>query len=159
VFVGLRIVLDAPVDVVRDALLDPGVMVAVTRPLLAYRSLEPGGFPRRWTPDLPHRVAADAFGLVSSGATHVHIELYDVDGVPVQRDVGGGVTGLFARMDIRHRMAATPTDDGRTLLHDRLVYRTRPWVLGLALWPGMWVVWQWRGLRMRMLAPGWAARA
>ncbi|PZE77614.1 hypothetical protein DEI82_01965 [Curtobacterium sp. MCBD17_019] len=158
VHVGLRVVLDAPVATVREALLDPAVMVAVTRPLLVYRSLEPGGFPERWTPDEPHRVRADAFGVLPSGATHVHLERYEVDGVPVQRDVGGGISGLFARMTIRHRMAATATADGRTLLHDRLVYRTRPWGLGVALWPGMWVVWQWRGLRMRMLAPTWAAR-
>ncbi len=153
--VGLRIVLDAPVDAVRDALLSPAVMVAVTKPFLVYRSRDPQGFPDRWTPGQPHPIAADAFGLVPSGDTHVDIDLYTVDGVLVQRDNGGGVSGLFARMDMRHRMAAEDLGDGRTLLVDRLTYRMRPRVLGALLWPGMWVIWQWRAARMRALAPGW----
>ena len=154
--VGLRIVLDAPADAVRDALMSPSVMVAVTKPFLAYRSRDPQGFPARWTPGRPHPIAADAFGIVPSGDTHVDIDRYEVRGVPVQRDRGGGVTGLFARMDMQHRMAAVDLGDGRTLLLDRLTYRMRPRVLGALLWPGMWVIWQWRAARMRAMAPGWA---
>ena len=56
--VGLRTVLDAPVDTVRDALLSPSVMVAVTKPFLRYRSRSPEGFPARWTPGEPHPIAA-----------------------------------------------------------------------------------------------------
>lgn len=153
--VGLRIVLNAPVEVVRDALLAPEVMVAVTRPMLVYRSLSAAGFPRRWTPGTPHPVRADAFGVLSSGRTRVDIDLIEIDGVPVQRDNGGGTSGLFARMDMQHRMAATPLPDGRTLFRDRLSYRTRPRPLGIVLWPGLWVVWQWRAARMRALAPTW----
>jgi hypothetical protein len=155
VHVGLRIELDAPVDVVRDALRSPAVMVAVTRPFLVYRSLAPGGFPERWTPGEPHPITARTFGLLPSGDTHVDLDLHDVDGVPVQTDRGGGTSGLFARMTMRHRMAATPLPDGRTLLRDRLTYRTRPAALGVLLWPGMWVIWQWRAARMRALAPSW----
>lgn len=153
--VGLKIVLDAPVDAVRDALARPTAMVASTRPFLVYRSLDPDGFPERWTPGRPHPIAADVLGLVPSGTTHVSITAYEVDGVPVQRDDGGGTSGLFARMDMHHRMAATPLPDGSTLLVDRLTFRMRPWVLGIALWPGMWVIWQWRAHRMRTLAPSW----
>ncbi|MFZ7087309.1 hypothetical protein [Curtobacterium sp. RRHDQ10] len=153
--VGLRIVLDAPVDVVRDALRSPRVMIAVTEPMLVYSSLAPDGFPRRWTDGDPHPVRADAFGLIPSGATHVDISTRTLDGIPVQQDGGGGTSGLFARMDMRHRMAATALPDGRTLLRDRLTYRMRPAALGVALWPGLWVVWQWRAFRMRALAPSW----
>jgi hypothetical protein len=153
--VGLRIVLDAPVDAVRDALLSPSVMVAVTKPFLAYRSRDPQGFPERWEPGHPHPITADAFGLVPSGDTHVDLDLYEVEGVPVQRDNGGGTSGLFGRMTMSHRMAVVPAPGGRTLLLDRLTYRMRPAVLGLALWPGMWVIWQWRAFRMRALAPTW----
>ncbi|SBN61436.1 hypothetical protein [Curtobacterium sp. 9128] len=153
--VGLRLVLDAPVDVVRDALMAPEVMVGVTKPFLVYRSLDPDGFPSRWTPGRPHPIAASAFGLLPSGTSHVDIDRYEVDGVPVQRDNGGGTSGLFARMDMRHRMAVTELPDGTTLFVDRLDYRMHPWALGLALWPGMWVIWQWRALRMRQQAPTW----
>ncbi|MFJ4219904.1 hypothetical protein [Curtobacterium luteum] len=153
--VGLRTVLDAPVDAVRDALLSPSVMVAVTKPFLRYRSRAPQGFPERWTPGTPHPIAADAFGLFPSGDTHVDIDLYEVQGVPVQRDNGGGVSGLFGRMTMAHRMATVDLGDGTTLLLDRLTYRMRPAFLGVLLWPGMWVIWQWRALRMRQLAPTW----
>ncbi|MDQ8047367.1 hypothetical protein SAMN05660766_2907 [Curtobacterium sp. 314Chir4.1] len=153
--VGLRIILDAPVEAVRDALLSPAVMVAVTKPFLVYRSRDPQGFPVRWAPGQPHPITASAFGLVPSGDTHVDIDLYEVEGVPVQRDNGGGTSGLFGRMTMQHRMAVRPTPDGRTMLVDRLTYRMRPSVLGLLLWPGMWVIWQWRALRMRQLAPQW----
>ncbi|MBF4582160.1 hypothetical protein ITJ54_05700 [Curtobacterium sp. VKM Ac-2865] len=153
--VGLRLVLDAPVASVRDALMAPAVMVGVTKPFLVYRSLAPEGFPRRWTPGQPHPIAASAFGVVPSGASHVDIGRYEVDGVPVQRDNGGGTSGLFARMDMRHRMAATELPGGKTLFVDRLDYRMRPALLGVALWPGMWVIWQWRALRMRAAAPSW----
>ncbi|MBT2502001.1 hypothetical protein [Curtobacterium sp. ISL-83] len=157
--VGLRIVLDAPVDAVRDALLSPSVMVAVTKPFLVYRSRSPEGFPERWTPGAPHPITASAFGLLPSGDTHVDLDLYEVHGIPVQRDNGGGTSGLFGRMTMQHRMATVDRGDGTTMLIDRLSYRMRPWVLGVALWPGMWVIWQWRALRMRALAPTWRTRA
>lgn len=153
--VGIRITLDAPVEAVRDALLSPAVMVAVTKPFLVYRSRDPQGFPVRWVPGEPHPITASAFGVVPSGDTHVDLDLYEVRGVPVQRDNGGGTSGLFGRMSMQHRMATVHLGDGRTLLVDRLSYRMRPAVLGVLLWPGMWVIWQWRALRMRALAPGW----
>lgn len=153
--VGLRITLDAPVDAVRDALLTPAVMVAVTKPFLAYRSRDPRGFPARWVPGEPHPITADAFGIIPSGDTHVDLDLYEVRGVPVQRDNGGGTNGLFGRMTMQHRMATVDLGDDRTMLIDRLSYRMRPAALGVLLWPGMWVIWQWRAARMRALAPSW----
>ncbi|MDP4334141.1 hypothetical protein Q7F20_12250 [Curtobacterium sp. A7_M15] len=153
--VGIRITLDAPVEAVRDALLSPAVMVAVTKPFLVYRSRDPQGFPVRWVPGEPHPITASAFGVIPSGDTHVDLDLYEVRGVPVQRDNGGGTSGLFGRMSMQHRMATVDLGDGRTLLVDRLSYRMRPAALGVLLWPGMWVIWQWRALRMRALAPGW----
>jgi len=153
--VGLKITLDAPVEAVRDALLSPAVMVAVTKPFLVYRSRDPQGFPARWVPGEPHPITASAFGLIPSGDTHVDLDLYEVEGVPVQRDNGGGTSGLFGRMTMQHRMAVERIDDGHTLLVDRLSYRMRPAALGVLLWPGMWVIWQWRALRMRALAPQW----
>lgn len=153
--VGIRITLDAPAEAVRDALLSPSVMVAVTKPFLVYRSRDPEGFPVRWVPGTPHPITASAFGVFPSGDTHVDLDLYEVRGVPVQRDNGGGTSGLFGRMTMQHRMATVDLGDGRTELVDRLSYRMRPAALGVLLWPGMWVIWQWRALRMRALAPGW----
>ncbi|WP_066517644.1 hypothetical protein [Curtobacterium ammoniigenes] len=156
--VGLRIELDAPVETVRDALADPRVMVAVTTPLLMYRSRAATGFPRRWTDGEPHPITARVFGVLPAGDSHVNINRFTLHGVPVQRDNGGGTSGVFGRMDMQHRMAASPLPGGRTLLRDRLDYSMSPRLLAYAMWPGLWVTWQWRAARMRALAPTWGAR-
>ena len=44
--VQLKIRLACPVDAAADALRDPAVMVAVTKPLVRYRSLAARGLPR-----------------------------------------------------------------------------------------------------------------
>ena len=153
--VQLKLVLDCPVDAASDALRDPAVMRAVTTPLVRYRSAEPGGFPHRWSTD-PHRVTASVLGVAPLGTTHVDLDWHERDGAWIQRDTGTGVSGQFAQLTIDHRMAVSPTADGRTLLRDRLWFRAGPGgVLGPVLWPGLWLVWQWRGLRMRQLAPTW----
>jgi hypothetical protein len=135
-----------------DALSNPQVMVAVTKPMLVYRSEEPGGFPRRWDTD-EHPVSARILGAFSLGRTHVHLRFYDVLGARVQEDTGRGIDGSFAMMRIRHRMAVSAAPGGLTLLRDRMEFHAG--VLTPVLWPGLWLVWQWRVARMRMLAPTW----
>lgn len=158
----LKLTLDCPPDVAADALANPQVMVAVTRPLLVYRSEEPGGFPRRWDTE-PREVSARMFGLFSLGRTHVHLRFYEVAHARVQEDTGEGIDGTFALLTIRHRMAVSvaPTVEGalnhETLLRDRIEFHAG--VLTPLLWPGLWLTWQWRGLRMRKLAPTWASNS
>lgn len=162
-FVQIKTVLAATPATVRDALANPEVMVAVTRPLLVYRSEEPAGFPRRWTTSA-QRVSARILGLVSLGRTHVSLRWYEVDGIPdtvVQEDTGRGIDGSFALLRIRHRMAVSPAPHSSglprgTFLRDRMEFHAG--VLTPLLWPGLWLVWQWRGLRMRQLAPTWTLR-
>jgi hypothetical protein len=153
--VQLKIRLACPVDAAADALRDPAVMVAVTKPLVVYRSEEPGGFPHRWDEEA-HPVSARILGLASLGHTHVDLDWHERDGAWIQRDTGTGTAGQFSRMRIDHRMAVSPLGPDETLLRDRLVFHAGP--IGVALWPGLWLVWQWRALRMRALAPGWRAR-
>ncbi|ROS58319.1 hypothetical protein EDF38_3062 [Frigoribacterium sp. PhB160] len=150
--VQLKIRLACPVDAAADALRDPAVMVAVTTPLVRYRSEEPSGFPDRWDEEA-HPVSARILGLLPLGHTHVDLDWHERDGAWIQRDTGRGTSGQFARMRIDHRMAVSPTGDRGTLLRDRLVFHAG--LLGPLLWPGLWLVWQWRGLRMRALAPSW----
>jgi hypothetical protein len=50
-------------------------------------------------------------------------------------------------------VAPAPGDPGRTLWRDRLVIGGPA---AAALWPVLWTVWQWRGARLRQLAPTWA---
>jgi len=153
-YVQLKLTLPCSVAAAADALADPQVMVAVTRPLLVYRSEEPAGFPRRWGTE-PLKVSARILGLFSLGRTHVHLRFYEVARAHIQEDTGRGIDGSFALMRIRHRMAVSPAPDGGTLLRDRMEFRAG--ILGLALWPSLWLVWQWRGMRMRALAPFWPA--
>ncbi|RKR75591.1 hypothetical protein [Frondihabitans australicus] len=166
--VQLKLVLAAPPAAVSDALARPDVMVAVTRPAVVYRSQEPAGFPARWGSS-PSRVSARILGLLPLGVTHVDLRWYEVKVPPVtseagsgvahvQEDTGRGVSGMFARLRIRHRMAVSPAPRsaglvGGTLLRDRLEFDAGP--LTPLLWPGLWLTWQWRGYRMRRLAPTW----
>ncbi|WP_223227641.1 hypothetical protein [Leifsonia xyli] len=51
---------------------------------------------------------------------------------------------------------AVPSADGRqrTLYRDRLIVRAG--ALTPVVWYGLWAFWQWRGGRLRRLAPNWA---
>ena len=153
-YVQLKLRLDAPVDAVSDALTDPAVMVAVAGPLLQYRSEAPEGFPSRWSTQ-PHPVSASLFGLAPLGRTRVDLDWHEREGAWIQTDTGRGITGTFLRMRIKHRMAVSPLGAGRTLLRDRLEFHAG--LLGVALWPGLWLTWQWRAYRLRTLAPTWQA--
>lgn len=161
--VQLKLTLAASPEIVRDALANPAVMVAVTKPLLVYRSEEPEGFPRRWTTSA-ERVGARILGVFPLGRTHVSLRWYEVDGFPdtvVQEDTGRGIDGTFTLLRIRHRMAVSPAPHSSglangTLLRDRMEFHAGP--LGPVLWPGLWLVWQWRGFRMKQLAPTWTLR-
>ncbi|GAA4674568.1 hypothetical protein [Frondihabitans cladoniiphilus] len=156
--VQLKLTLECSPEVAVDALANPQVMVAVTRPLLVYRSEEPEGFPRRWD-TTPREVSARILGLFSLGRTHVHLRFYEVAAARIQEDTGEGIDGAFAKMTIRHRMAISvaPTAPGalgeESLLRDRIEFHAG--ALTPLLWPGLWLVWQWRGRRMRQLAPSW----
>jgi hypothetical protein len=164
VHVQLKLALPATPEAVRDALANPEVMVAVTKPLLVYRSVEPGGFPRRWTTSAS-RVSARILGAFPLGRTHVALRWYSVDGFPdtvVQEDTGRGIDGTFALLRIRHRMAVSPAPRASglprgSLLRDRMEFHAGP--LTPLLWPGLWLVWQWRGFRLKQLAPTWPTPA
>ncbi|BDZ48977.1 hypothetical protein GCM10025867_12180 [Frondihabitans sucicola] len=158
--VQLKVVLAASPAVVRDALANPAVMVAVTTPLLVYRSEELDGFPRRWS-DSAQRVSARILGVFPLGRTHVSLRWYRVGDADVQEDTGRGIAGTFALLRIRHRMAVSPAPHASglprgTLLRDRMEFHAGP--LTPLLWPGLWLVWQWRGFRLRQLAPTWTRR-
>ena len=72
------------------------------------------------------------------------------------RDSGIPLTGPLAALDVwDHQMAVSPApgDGTRTLWRERLVIGGRA---APALWPVLWATWQWRGARLRALAPTWA---
>jgi hypothetical protein len=153
----LKLTLDCDADAAWRAIRSPAVLREVVAPWLDFESLEAGGFPATW-PEGPHRLRALAFGITPAGD-----EVVDVSypgglppGVRMLRDGGGAITGpLSAFRHWDHRMAVSPLPDGRTLYRDRLIASAGP-ALDVALWYPTWAFWQWRGIRLRQLAPTWA---
>lgn len=82
--------------------------------------------------------------------------------VRILHDSGGGLSGMLAALPhLDHRMAIAPDPAGpdaegrlRTLYRDQLVVRAG--ALTPLAWYAMWGFWQWRGMRLRQLAPTWA---
>lgn len=152
----LKLELDCTPDAAWRALRSPAVLREVVAPWLDVTSLESGGLPTTW-PEGEHRVRTLAFRRFRAGD-----ELVDVSypgglptGVRMLRDGGGALTGPLARFGRwDHRMAVSPLPDGRTLYRDRLLVHAGAWEL--AAWYPAWAFWQWRGLRLRQLAPTWS---
>jgi hypothetical protein len=152
----LRFVLDCDADAAWRALRSPDVFRAVAGPWMTFESLEPGGFPGLW-PAGEHPVRAKALGLVDVGEQNIDISFAERrGGVRLVRDFGGGVSGPLAVVTTwRHTMAVSSTEDGRTLYRDQLVVGAG--LLTLPVWFGMWLFWQWRGLRIKALSTSWRA--
>lgn len=137
------------------ALKSPTVMREVAGPWLGYASGEDGGFPTQWS-EGDHPVTLLGAGLLPMGAQDIDLS-FDTrthEGVRIVRDTGHGVGGVpGAIRSWYHRMAVAPHPDDptATLYRDRLEFDAG--ALTPALWAGLWPLWQWRGLRLRQLAP------
>jgi hypothetical protein len=150
----LKFELDCTPDAALAALLDPSVFQAVSAPFTTFESLEPGGFPRLWTPG-PHRLLGKALGIIPIGEQIVDLAVLErPGGVRFVRDSGGGVSGALAIVTTwQHSMAVSALPDGRTLYRDQLVFGAG--LLGIPVWAGLWAFWQWRGARIRLLSRSW----
>jgi hypothetical protein len=151
----LKLVLDCAPDAAWRAIRSPEVFQAVSAPFTTFTSLEPGGFPKSW-PEGAHPVRARAFGIVPMGDQVIDISFARRGDARLVHDTGGGLTGAMAQLTFwHHTMAVSATPDGRTLFRDRLLFDAAP--LTLAVWPALWVFWQWRAYQLRRLARGWGA--
>lgn len=154
----LKLVLDCEPDAAWRAIRSPAVLREISSPLFTLTSREPGGFPTIWQPG-SHLVRIRGGGILPIGTHDIRLTFDDhrSDGVRIMRD-SGGVPGT-TRWD--HRIAIAPNPAGpdaegrmRTLYRDRLLVSAG--ALTPALWYGLWSFWQWRGARLRALAPTWA---
>ncbi len=162
----LKLILDCDPDAAWRALQSPTAFREVALPWVDFRSDEPAGFPTVWD-TAEHRVSVRALGAVTVGTQAIRLDtLRSTDprerATRILRDSGGGVGGVLSAIPhLDHRMAIAPDPAGpgpdgrlRTLYRDRLVVRAG--VVTPLAWYGLWAFWQWRGLRLRRLAPTWA---
>lgn len=153
----LKLTLDCAPEAAWRAIQSPTVFREASLPLLQFRSLELNGFPPRWE-EGHHPVAITAAG-VPIGTQSIGIEFPDRrhKGVQIMRDHGAGLTGLsavFTRWDHRMAISAHPTEPGKTLYRDQLIFSAGP--ATAAVWPSLWLLWQMRAARLRSIAPSWS---
>jgi hypothetical protein len=159
----LKLVLDCDPDAAWRAIRSPAVLREISSPLFTLESLEPHGFPTVWEPG-EHPVRIRGGGLIPLGTQRISLTFDESrhDGVRIMRDAGGSASGARAAVTgWDHRLAISADPAGpdaaghtKTLYRDQL--RISAGALTPALWYGVWAFWQWRGLRMRQLAPTWA---
>ncbi|GAA3655440.1 hypothetical protein [Microbacterium marinilacus] len=154
-----KLVLDVDADAAWRALHSPATMAELYGPLMRLESLTAEGLPTRWEPgaDAPVRYTGLGLGLGTHLISIRDRSTSDSHGaVRILRDVGTPLTGPLATLDVwDHQMAVSPLpgDASRTLWRERLV--VRGWSAA-ALWPVLWSMWQWRGARLRQIAPTWS---
>jgi hypothetical protein len=154
----LKLVLDCEPDAAWRAIRSPAVFREVSSPLVAMDSLSADGFPTVWEPG-QHPVVVRGGGLIPLGKQIIRLTFSEHrrDGVRIMRDSGRGVTGAVAATTLwDHRMAIAPdpAGTGKTLYRDQLVIEAG-WLTPVA-WYSLWAFWQWRGRRLRQLAPTWS---
>lgn len=156
----LKLVVDCDADAAWRALHSPRAVAELYGPLVDLSPLEAKGLPTTWEPGADIPVQLSVSGLVPLGRQLIHVSdvrASDPRGcVRVFRDSGIPLTGPLASLDVwDHQMAVSPApgDPAKTLWRERLVIggATAP-----VLWPVLWGIWQWRGARIRALAPTWA---
>ena len=152
--VMLKQVLDCEPDAAWRALRSPEVFRAVAGPLMSFESAEANGFPAAWAAG-EHPVAVRLFGLIPVGEQIIDLTYTQKGDARLVHDTGWPTSGPLTVVSYwHHTMAVSPTNDGRTLFRDRLLFDAEP--VSLAVWPGIWAFWQWRALRIKRLAAGWS---
>ena len=164
----LKLVLDCDADAAWRALHSPRAIADLYGPLLDLAPMDAAGMPTRLEPgaDVPVRMTLGAVGGDGArgglplGDQLIHVSertVRDARGtVRIFRDSGIPLTGPLAALDVwDHQMAVSPApgDPAKTLWRDRLVIGG---AAAPALWPLLWSTWQWRGARIKALAPTWA---
>lgn len=148
--IRLKLELDCSADAAWDLIRSPASFRAVCAPLLVVRSREPGGFPERWRSG-EHRVSLALFGLIPLGEQTISPSFRTHRGARIMTDEGRAISGALAAItQWRHQMAIAPGRRGGALYRDQLEFSAGP--LGVALWPLLFVFWQWRAAGLRRLA-------
>jgi len=155
-----KFTIDCDADAAWRALHSPRAVAELYGPLVDLEPLDRGGLPTSWTPGGEVVVALSLGGVIPLGRQLIHVSEISTEDrhgpVRIFRDSGIPLTGPLAELDVwDHQMAVSPVpgEPGRTLWRDRLVIGG---AIAPLLWPVLWSIWQYRALRIRALAPGWA---
>ena len=156
----LKFEIDCDPDAAWRAVRSPRAVAELYGPVLDLAPLVPTEMPTSWSPGDDVPVALSAFGALPMGRQLIHVSERTVaepaGEVRIFRDSGIPLTGPLSSLDVwDHQMAISPVPGhpDRTLWRDRLVFGGPT---AGALWPVLWSMWQWRGARIRALAPTWA---
>ncbi|MEW2012793.1 MULTISPECIES: hypothetical protein [Microbacterium] len=155
----LKLELDCTADAAWRALHSPRAVTELYGPLLDMAPMA-ALLPTSFEPGADVPVEIRALGLLPVGQQLIHASdryTEDANGpVRIFRDSGIPLTGPLAALDVwDHQMAVSPLpgDPSRTLWRDRL---TIGGIAAVPLWPMLWAAWQYRGIRLRALAPTWS---
>ncbi|MEW1835409.1 hypothetical protein [Microbacterium sp. NPDC079995] len=155
----LKLELDCTADAAWRALHSPRAVTELYGPLLDMGPMA-AALPTSFEPGADVPVEIRALGLIPVGQQLIHASdryTEDTNGpVRIFRDSGIPLTGPLAALDVwDHQMAVSPLpgDPSKTLWRDRL---TIGGSAALPLWPLLWAAWQYRGIRLRALAPTWS---
>ena len=153
----LKLVLDIDADAAWRALHSQAALAELYGPLLRVEQLAETAPTLTDGDDVPVRFSKFGVALGQHLISVHDRKKTDTNGdVRILRDSGIPLTGVLASLDVwDHQMAVAPLpgDPARTLWRERLVIGG-----GWAplLWAPLWATWQWRGARLKHLAPTWA---
>ena len=155
----LKLELDCTADAAWRALHSPRAITELYGPLLEMNPMA-GELPTSLEPGADVPVEIRALGFIPAGQQLIHAsDRYTEDGngpVRIFRDSGIPLTGALSALDVwDHQMAVSPLpgDPTKTLWRDRL---TIGGAAAVPLWPVLWAMWQYRGIRLRAVAPTWS---
>ncbi|MET0780906.1 MAG: hypothetical protein ABWZ16_05250 [Microbacterium sp.] len=156
----LKLVIDCDADAAWRAVHSPRAVAELYGPLMDLAPVVPAGLPTAWEPGGDVPVQLSLAGVVPVGRQLIQVSerfVEDANGsVRIFRDSGIPLTGPLAGLDVwDHQMAVSPApgDPAKTLWRERLVIGGPT---AAALWPVLWVTWQWRAGRIKAMAPSWA---
>lgn len=154
----LKFTVGCDADAAWRALHSPRALAELYGPLVDLQPL--GAMPTSWEPGGDAAVQLRLAGAIPLGRQLIEVSDRQVNdrGAPVRilRDSGIPLSGPLAALDVwDHQIAVSPAAGApeRTLWRERLVIGG---AAAPALWPTLWATWQWRGRRIRALAPTWA---
>jgi len=137
-----------------DALHNPEVFQAVSKPFLYFTPVDPPVFPLRYQSKHRYVVAARALGIVPLGEQEINPLTSSEGDQRTFIDNGRGRSGMLGMVTtFRHQMTLRPSGKGGTILIDQLEFSAG--ALSPLLWVSFRVFWWWRHLRMRALVPQW----